>query len=134
MSLFQYGGKRIGSTSQSQSKDVQQSVPSHLPQHHESGLSIEEHANIATSISDLSDPHPPAKRKKRGKYVVYSDKDRARIGRYASENGNERARRHFLSEFPTLTESTIRNFKRLYLNKLKEVSKKDIPEVITQVH
>ena len=80
MSLFQYGFHRVGTTSQR--KDVPQSVPSHLPQHHESGLSIEEHANITTSISDLSDPQITTnKRKKRGKYVVYADKDCARIGR-----------------------------------------------------
>ena len=31
-------------------------------------------------------------------------------------NGNERARKHFLVEFPKLSESTIRNFKKMYLN------------------
>ena len=62
---------------------------------------------------------------------MYADKDRARIGRYACENGNERARKRFLSEFPSLTESTIRNFKKLYWTKLKEESKKAAPEVIS---
>jgi hypothetical protein len=48
--------------------------------------------------------------------VVYSDEDRARIGRYASVNGYESARKHFLGEYPKLAESTIRNFKKMYLN------------------
>ena len=119
MSLFQYGLKCVSSTSQSY--DVPQSVPNHLPQHHESGLSIEEHANTTISVADLSDPQITTnKRKKRGKYAVYTytEKDRARIGKYASDNGNERARKRFISDFPT--QSTIRNFKKLYWSKVKE--------------
>ena len=56
----------------------------------------------------------------RGKYVKYTDQARARIGKYASENGNEKARQHFLAEFPKLHESSIRNFKKMYLKKVKE--------------
>ena len=54
------------------------------------------------------------KRKTRGKYEVYSPKNRAEIGRYALENGNNRARFRFLSSFPNLDESTIMNFKKAY--------------------
>ena len=32
----------------------------------------------------------------RGKYTKYSNEDRAKIGKYALENGNEWARKHFL--------------------------------------
>ena len=92
------------------------------------GLSIEVHTTVTTSISDRADPQITTNnRMKRGNYVVYTDKDHASIGRYASENGNERARRHFPKEFPILTESTIRI---LYLNKLREESKKGNPEII----
>ena len=108
------------------------SVPSHLPQHTESGLSIEEHANIVTAVSDLADPLITTnKRKKSGKYIQYADEVRARIGKYASENGNERARKHFSVEFPTLNESTIRNFKKMYLSKLSEERKKINPGLVT---
>ena len=48
----------------------------------------------------------------RGKYVRYTPEERASIGKYALENGNERARRHFQSLFLNLTESTIRNLRR----------------------
>ena len=43
---------------------------------------------------------------------MYSAEDRARIGKYALENGNETARVHFLKKFPNLRESTVRNFKK----------------------
>ena len=116
MSLLQYF--RPAKFPSQNEKDVPVSVPSHIPQHTESGLSIEEHANIVTAVSDLADPLITTnKRKKRGKYA---DEVRARIGKYASENGNERARKHFSVEFPTLNESTIRNFKKMYLSKLGE--------------
>ena len=48
----------------------------------------------------------------RGKYTKYSNEDHARIRKYASENGNERALKHFLIKYPLLTESTVRNFKK----------------------
>ena len=36
------------------------------------------------------------------------------IRKYTLENGNEKARCHFLVEFPNLKESTIRNFKKAH--------------------
>jgi len=69
---------------------------------------------ILTALSDLADPLITTnKRRKRGKYIQYTDEIRARIGKYASENGNERARKHFSVKFPTLNESNIRNFKKI---------------------
>ena len=41
-------------------------------------------------------------RKKRGNYVKYTPEHRASIGRYALENGNERARRNFQYFFPNV--------------------------------
>ena len=127
MSLLQYF--RPANFPSQNEKGVPVSVPSHIPQHTESGLSIEEHANIVTAVSDLADPLITTnKRKKRGKYA---DEVCARIGKYASENGNERARKHFSVEFPTLNESTIRNFKKMYLSKLSEERKKSNPGLVT---
>ena len=63
-----YGLKHVDSTSQRQSEDIPQSVPSHIPQHHESGLTIQEHANVTTAVSELADSC--CKRKKRGSYVA----------------------------------------------------------------
>lgn len=130
MSLLQFGFERIGSTTQ-----VEQSlpeVPSHFPQLHETDLSVEEHTNVLSAVSDLADPcsSSSSKRQKRGKYAIYTDEDRAKIGKYASEHGNERARKRFIKVFPKLHESTVRNFKKRYLAKLKEEHKKANPEVI----
>ena len=69
-------------------------------------------AVLSGGVGELADPTSPTtkKRKKRGNYVKYTPEHRASIGRYALENGNERARRHFQYLFPNLTESTIRTF------------------------
>ncbi len=56
-----------------------------------------------------------------------------RIGKYAAQNGNERARKHFSTSFPSLSESIVRNFKRMYCNKLLEESRKHDPDVITSL-
>ena len=58
----------------------------------ESGLGREEHDIVATAVQDLANPEPePKRRKTRGKYATYSDKQREAIGKYASENGPEKA-------------------------------------------
>lgn len=60
----------------------------------ESGLGREEHDLVTTAVQDLANPEPESKRKKtRGKYATYSDKQRAPIGKYSSENGPEKARK-----------------------------------------
>ena len=47
-------------------------------------------------------------------YAHYSGEIRAKSGKFAAENGNEKARKHFSKDFPDLKESTIRNFKKKY--------------------
>ena len=82
-----------------------------MPSHEDSGLGRTEYEECISQISELSDPHPSKKRKLRGTYAVYTAADRARIGKYAAENGNKNARLRFLKDFPNLNESTVRNFK-----------------------
>ena len=48
-------------------------------------------------------------------YAVYTDEDRAKIGRFAAENSNASVLKHFRGDFPDLSESTIRGFKSKYL-------------------
>ena len=55
---------------------------------------------------------------------------RAKIGKYAAENGNEKARKHFTKDFPELKESAIRNFEKKYYVKLAEARKAGNTEVI----
>ena len=50
----------------------------------------------------------------RGTYTSYTPKERAKIGRYATENGPARASRHF-----SVPETTARRLKSEYLQKLK---------------
>ena len=121
MSLFQYGFRRISSSENGETEQQSAVIPSHLPSVEESGLGRLEYAEVvANRVPDLADPSP-AKRKRvsRGKYTVYTAESRAKIGKYALENGNKNAQIHFKSQFPDLKESTIRNFKKTYKEQLK---------------
>ena len=55
-------------------------------------------------------------KKPRKERSVYSDEDRAAIGRYAAENGNAMAQKHFKSKYPELGESTVRSFKQKHIS------------------
>ena len=58
--------------------------------------------------------------KKRGMYGAHSPELRAKIGRYAAENGNAACMRKYSKELnKTLNESTIRGMKSAYLKKLQ---------------
>ena len=126
MSLFQFGF----SSSSSSSSVPHVETPDYFPQEEESGLGRDEYEVVAAGVSDLAEP---ARKKPRGEYTKYTEEDRAKIGRYASESGNERARKHFLSKFPHLTESTVRYFKKLYIKRLQEEKLKENPELITKI-
>ena len=54
------------------------------------------------------------------KYTHYMPEQRAKIAKYATENGNTAAVRHFAQEFPSLGESTVRSFKKQYLAQVKK--------------
>ena len=90
----------------------------YIPALEDSGLGRVEYDNVSDSVSELANPTPAAKKEKtRGRYTHCSAEDRASIGKYALENGNAKAR-HFLVKFPNLKESTIRNFKKAYEERL----------------
>ena len=112
MSLFQFGVRRASAASQDHSSE---SFPTHMPNLQESGLGrVEFEHTIKSGVGSLADPAEAAskKRKARGTYLRYTAEQRASIGKYTLENGNERARRHFSAVFPTMSESTIRNLRR----------------------
>ena len=134
MSLFQYGFRPVSSTRDVTRGQQSNIVPQHLPAFEDCGLGRVEYERIvSTNIPDLSDPSPPAKKPRvpRGKYTFYTPENRAKIGKYALENGNERARRHFLLQFPNLNESTVRNFKKGYKEQLAYQKKRNNPQPIT---
>lgn len=132
MSLFSFAFRKKSSETGNESQATNKPLPTYLPEQVESGLRREEHDLVTTTAEDLANPEPePKKRKTRGKYATYSDKQRAAIGKYASENGPEKARKRFIAELPNLNESTVRYFKRLYQQKMKEEAKKDNPLPVT---
>lgn len=59
--------------------------------------------------------------KKHKAYTTFSDEMRANIGRYAAENGNAAALKKFHSDITDLGESTVRLFKKRYLEQFKNV-------------
>ena len=137
MSLFQHGFRRVSAATSSRAAEQPQTAvppPSHIPTAEESGLGRAEYESVmGSSLAELSDPSPPAKkqRKARGKYMTYTAKNQAKIGKYALEHGNEKARRCFLAQFPNLKESTVRNFKRTYKDQLNVQRKQLHPQPVT---
>ena len=100
MSLFNFGFTKTNLEMENESQEIHISLPSYIPEQTESGLGWDEHDTVTTAVVDLANSEPDAKRRKtRGKYA---DQQCAKIGKYSSERGNERARRHFLAEFPGL--------------------------------
>ena len=131
MSLFQFGFT-IANSSTTNEPEVT-ATTSYMPQQAESGLGSDEYTNVATAVSDLANPEPAAKKKDlRQIYKVFICKS-ANIGRYASENGIMKATRHFLGDFPHITESAIRNFKKLYLQKMRDKRMKANPQLVTKL-
>lgn len=70
--------------------------------------------------------------KERKTYVKWQPKDRFTIGDYARKNGNSAALRKFKSQFPGLTESTIRSFKEKVVKEIK-IASKEKREVVKSV-
>ena len=62
-------------------------------------------------------------RGKRRRYTTnYTDEDRAAIAKYAYEHGNAAAIKKFMPQF-NLPESTVRSFKKRYLEELANIRK-----------
>ena len=79
MSLFSFGFRKRSSETQNESQVApDRPLPPYLPEQMESGLGREEHDLVTTAVEDLANPQPK-KRKTRGKYATYSDKQRAEI-------------------------------------------------------
>ena len=88
------------------SADGVDSVDPFMPTAEETGLGDVAHENVVNALAP--------KTSSLGKYKVYPEKDRLRIGKYAAENGATRAVRKFSALYPKLNESTARGFSKLY--------------------
>ena len=105
-------------------------VPAYFPSQESTSLGDVEYYAVESSVASLVNPHSTegssatSAARKRGKYQHYSAETCAKIGKYASENGNSKAINQFKEELPTLKESTVRTFKRAYEKRLREKKKK----------
>jgi len=71
---------------------------------------------------------------KRGKYIIFSPKDRAEIGKYCSQNGPAAAVKKFKGMFPNLAESTVRGMRKKYEETLNSRKRKlDFEGEITEI-
>ena len=110
------------------SEEIQPAVPAYSPSQESTSLDNVEYQ--ASSVASLLNPHSTdgssatSAARKRGKYQLYSAETRAKIGKYATENGNSKAMNHFKEELPTLKESTVRTFKQACEKSLREENKK----------
>ena len=116
MSLFQFGFTVINnetsqdSVPQSQSTNV--AAVRYLPEQEDSFLRDDEYSEVVLSVEHMVDPDDSTSTGKRRNYNHYSPEMRAKIGKYASENGNLRAINHFKEQVSNLSESTVRTFKK----------------------
>ena len=99
MSLFQFGFTVINnetsqdSVPQSQSTNV--AAVRYLPEQEDTFLRDDEYSEVVLSVEHMVDPDDSTSTRKRRNYNHYSPEMRAKIGKYASENGNLRAINHF---------------------------------------
>ena len=126
-------GNRQESTPQSHSPNA--AVCGYLPEQGATSLGTEEYNEVVLLVGNIVDPdRNSSSHRKRGNYNHYSPEMRAKIGKYASENGNLRAINHFKAQLPNRTESTVRTFKQAYQKKLKETkSQGGIQESVTSI-
>ena len=91
--------------------------------HDTSGISLLSRTDVEAANKGVSDALQLAMEKvSRGKYNSYTPQQRAKIGKYAAENGPTRAVKHFTATWGIhINESTARRLKSEYLKKLKEV-------------
>ena len=67
------------------------------------------------------------KSKRKTSHQKYSEEDRFKIGKYASENGATAAVRKFKNSYPDMKESTVREFKSNYEEDLKKARRQSRP-------
>ena len=135
MSLFQFGVTRSsGTQADAVSEGNSSLLHSSLPTQSESGLGRSEYELVAKVVSNELESNQVKRRRGKGTtYTTYTAEQRAKIGRYALENGNERARLHYLAEHPNLKESTVRSFKKAYVQELQKRKRKGNLEPVVAV-
>ena len=81
---------------------------------------------IVSAVENIVNPHAENSSsvvtRKRGNYNHYSPEIRAKIGKYASENGDLKDINHFKAQIPNLT------IKKTYMKELREKKKRENTE------
>ena len=102
MSLFRLGfGPLTLTTSPATSEINEPDFCSTFPTPSESGLGVVEYQQVATAVNKELAAPPVERKRGSGTYTTYTPTQRAVIGKYALENGNERARKHSCLNFLT---------------------------------
>ena len=92
-------------------------------------LPIESMKHTITDSEIVKNTEKKPEGKKRGEYNKLSQKDKAMIGRYASEHGVTKAVKHYSEK--NVKESSVRDWKRLYEKELKNRCKEaNLGEVV----
>lgn len=138
MSLFQFGfSLRREGPSPENSVEVE-ILESHIPRQEDTNLGVVEHRETAAAVVNLSRPAEISQRnqhpkRKRGKYFQYSGEDRAKIGKFVTENGNKKTLECFAEEFPSLKESTVRTFKKAFREQLSAQTREGNIQLVTSL-
>ena len=88
---------------------------SHFPTMEETDLGALEHAEVVQTVAKATNTS-----NRSSTYTKYTAVQRYRIGKCASENGSANAVRKFQIDFPSLKESTVREFRKKYQKVLKQ--------------
>ena len=99
-----------------------------LPTHELTGIGRRETEEANKRVSAVLETSIAGKKRKPEKH---SEETRAKIGKYAAENGAAAARRHFKTDLGDLPESTVRKYKNLYTTELATRSKQNDTSEIT---
>ena len=75
----------------------------------------------------MKDEIAQKKSKRKTSYQNYSEEDRFKIGKYASENGATAANKKFKNSYPDMKESTVRGFKSNYDEERKKAKRQSRP-------
>ena len=133
MSLLSYFSK----TKRSDEEESSQSS-FFLPEASDSALGQQKYEKVVSIVIDLASPasrdllqKKTKEHCKRNSYTHYSGETRVKIAKYAVENGNTKAVKHFEKEFPNLKENTVRNFKKKYYEKLSKARREGKTEVLS---
>ena len=84
-------------------------------------LEIDKTNKLVKAVLDKQDEGDHTEQSKHGKYAIYTTVERARIGKYAAENGTTRACKHFSQLWKRdVPEATVRHLKNEYLKQLSQ--------------